>query len=428
MKLLVVGSGAREHALVRKLSGERDVSEIVCAPGNAGINRLARSVPVPADDPSALLALAEREDVAFTVVGPEAPLTLGVVDLFRRERRAIFGPTRLAAELESSKVFAKAFMARHAVPTAAYRVCRTLEEAHAALDEFGSPVVVKADGLAAGKGVVVAPDRPTAELAVRRTLVDRQFGAAGEQIVIEQCLDGREASFFVITDGSRAVALPSAEDHKRAFDADQGPNTGGMGAFAPSPLVTPAVRERVMREIVGPVLDGMRSEGRPFCGFLYVGLMLTSDGPRVIEFNVRLGDPEAQVVLPMLEDDLLPLLAAAADGNLPAHTCRLSDEPHVGVVLASGGYPEAYRTGFPIVGLDAAERLPGVHVLHAGTTERDGQIVTSGGRVATVVGRGADYGTAIRRAYAGVSQISFEGLHCRRDIGARALDPPEVDR
>jgi phosphoribosylamine--glycine ligase len=421
MKLLVVGSGGREHALVLKLSGERAVAEILCAPGNAGIDQIARTVAVPADDPRALLELVAREDIDFTIVGPEAPLSLGIVNLFRAEGRAIFGPTREASALESSKVFAKEFMARHGVPTASCRICRTIDEARRALDEFGVPVVVKADGLAAGKGVVVAPDRRTADDAVRSAFVDRRFGAAGDQLVVEQCLEGREASFFVVTDGTRAVPLASAEDHKRAFDADQGPNTGGMGAFAPSPLVTAAMSERIMRDIVEPVLAGMRAEGRPFCGFLYVGLMLTGDGPRVIEFNVRLGDPEAQVVLPMLDEELLPLLAAAAEGSLPPGACRMSSEPHVGVVLASGGYPSDYQIGFPIEGLEAARRVPDVQVFHAGTALRDGRVVTAGGRVLTVVGRGVDYGAAIRKAYEGVSKISFERMHCRRDIGARAL-------
>jgi phosphoribosylamine--glycine ligase len=422
MKLLVVGSGAREHALVAKLAGERAVTEILCAPGNAGIRTLARTASVSADDPRALLELATREDVAFTVVGPETPLSLGIVDLFRAENRAIFGPTREAALLESSKVFAKEFMARHRVPTAACRVCRTEDDARRALDELGTPVVVKADGLAAGKGVVVAPDRATSEDAVRAALVDRRFGDAGDQIVVEEFLDGREASFFVVTDGTGAVPLVSAEDHKRAFDADQGPNTGGMGAFAPSPLITPEMSDRVLKTIVEPVLEGMRSEGRPFSGFLYVGLMLTASGPRVVEFNARLGDPEAQVVIPMLDDDLLPLLVESAQGRLTTPRCRVSAEPHVGVVLASGGYPGEYQTGFAISGLEEAQRLPDVQIFHAGTALRDGRVVTSGGRVLTVVGRGPDYRTAIRKAYEGAAGISFDRMHYRRDIGARALD------
>jgi phosphoribosylamine--glycine ligase len=424
MKLLVIGSGAREHALVAKLAGERAVGEIVCAPGNAGIRELARTAAVRADDPRALVELARHEDITLTIVGPEVPLSLGVVDLFRAEGRAIVGPTREAAMLETSKIFAKDFMARHDVPTAEFRSCRTLDEARAAVDAFGTPVVVKADGLAGGKGVVVAKDGAEAAEAAHAALVLGRFGEAGDRIVVERFLEGREASFFVVTDGTHAAPLASAEDHKRAFDGDQGPNTGGMGAYAPSPLVTADMADRILEEIVTPVLAGMRKEGRPFCGFLYVGLMLTADGPRVVEFNVRLGDPEAQVVLPLLEDDLLPLVAAAADGSLSSRPCRLGRQPHVGVVLASGGYPGSYDTGFPISGLDEARRLPGVEVFHAGTTLSEGRVVTSGGRVLTVVGRGDDYHAAMRTAYAGVARVSFERMHWRRDIGARALREP----
>jgi phosphoribosylamine--glycine ligase len=308
------------------------------------------------------------------------------------------------------------------VPTARFVVCDTADAALDAIAQghLGLPVVVKADGLAAGKGVVVAPDRVTAERAVHDVMVDRRFGAAGERVVLEECLQGTEASFFVLADGETALPLHSAQDHKRAFDDDLGPNTGGMGAFAPSPLVTDTARQTIMTRIVEPVLAGLLQEGTPYRGFLYVGLMMTTSGPQVIEFNVRFGDPEAQVVLPMLEDDLAPLLAAAAAGTMGGATCRLRSHPHVGVVLASGGYPGAYQVGKPVDGTEAAEDA-GVLVFHAGTAIQDGRMVTSGGRVLTVVAGGADYAAAIARAYDGVSRISFAGMQYRKDIGRTAL-------
>lgn len=421
MKILVIGSGAREHALAAKLSAHADV---IAAPGNPGMAAVAELAAVDANDPHALLALAERESIDLTVVGPELPLERGVADLFRARAKRIVGPSRAAARLETSKVFAKEFMARHRVPTAQYRVCASADEALAAIrgDEFGFPVVVKADGLAAGKGVVVAEDRAAAEQAVRSMMTDRQFGEAGARVVIEEFMRGTEASFFVLSDGRTALPLSSAQDHKRVFDDDRGPNTGGMGAFAPSPLVTPDLQSRVMREIVAPVLDGLRAEGDPYRGFLYVGLMLTSIGPRVVEFNVRFGDPEAQVVIPMIEGDLAEVLDASARGALEGVRVTFSREPHVGVVLASGGYPGKFESGKVIAGLDAAADIEGVTVFHAGTAFKGGRLVTSGGRVLTVVGRGGDYAQAIQRAYEGVAKISFEGMHYRKDIGRKALD------
>ena len=423
MRVFLVGGGAREHALAWKLRRERAVRDLVCAPGNAGIARLARCVPLDVADPEAILDAAAREQVDFTVVGPELPLANGVADLFAAAGRPLFGPRKAAARLESSKVFAKRFMERHRIPTARFRVCETPADALAAVSggEFGFPVVVKADGLAAGKGVTVAPDRETAEAAVRAAMVDGRFGAAGASLVIEECLAGDEASFFVLCDGRRGVALPSAQDHKRALDGDRGPNTGGMGAFAPSPLVSPALARRVMADIVQPVLDGLRSEGPEYRGVLYVGLMLTRDGPQVIEFNVRFGDPEAQVVLPMIETDLAPVLFSAATGDLAAAEWRTAGDPHVGVVLASGGYPGAFESGYEIGGLAAAEALPGVVVFHAGSRLQDGRIVTSGGRVLTVVGRGRTFAEARDRAYAGAACVSFPHKHARTDIGMKAL-------
>ena len=423
MKLLVIGSGAREHALVWKLAREHQVDEVVCAPGNAGIMQAARCVPVEVADPDEILQLARQEAVDFTVVGPELPLARGVADTFAAAGKPLFGPSRMAARLESSKAFAKNFMARHSIPTAGFRVCASESEALAAVagDTFGFPVVVKADGLAAGKGVTVAPDRATAEAAVRAAMVDRQFGEAGAQIVIEECLIGQEASYFAICDGRRGIGLPSAQDHKRANDGDEGPNTGGMGAFAPSPFFTEAIQARVTRQVVEPVMEGLRAEGHEYRGVLYVGLMLTADGPKVVEFNVRFGDPEAQVVLPMVESDLAPVLLAAATGDLGEVSWQVTSDPHVGVVLASGGYPGKYDTGFPIEGLDAAKAEPGVVVFHAGSAGRAGVIVTNGGRVLTVVGRGATYADAIERAYRAVAHISFAGRHMRTDIGQKAI-------
>jgi phosphoribosylamine---glycine ligase len=423
MKVLVVGNGGREHALAWKLASERSVAEVVCAPGNPGIANVARIVDISAGDPAGLAAFAERERIDLTVVGPELPLDRGIADLFVSRGLRIFGPSRAAAQLECSKVFAKSFMARHGIPTASYCVCDSAASAHAAVTsgELGFPVVVKADGLAGGKGVVVAPDRESATAAVRAAMEERQFGDAGSRIVLEECLIGPEVSFFAICDGARAEALMSAQDHKRVFDGDEGPNTGGMGAFTPSPLVDAAMQSLIMKEIVDPVVAGLRQERIEYRGFLYAGLMLTCDGPKVIEFNVRFGDPEAQVVIPMIADDLAPRLAAAADGSLDRRPLAFRPEPHVGVVLASQGYPGAGPVGVPIHGLDAAAALDGVSVFHAGTARQGNAVVTAGGRVLTVVGRGDSYAAAIACAYAGVSKISFDGMHYRRDIGQKAL-------
>jgi phosphoribosylamine--glycine ligase len=426
MRVLVAGSGGREHALCWRLSADPGVSGIVAAPGNPGIGRHATLAAVDSGDPDALLALAERESIDLTVIGPELPLDRGVVDRFRAKGRRIFGPPRAAAQLECSKVFAKGFMARHGIPTARYRVCESSAAARAlvASGEFGFPVVLKADGLAAGKGVVVARDRGEADAAIRAAMDERQFGAAGSRLVVEECLIGPEVSFFALCDGTRAMPIASAQDHKRIFDNDEGPNTGGMGAFSPSPLVRPdddATVAQIMREIVDPVLRGMRAEGTEYRGFLYAGLMLTCAGPKVIEYNVRFGDPEAQAVLPLVGGELLPLLAAAADGDLGSRAVTLIRAVSVGVVLASAGYPGPVTSGAVIHGLDAAARVPNVTVFHAGTARRGDDIVTAGGRVLTVVANGADYRAAIDRAYQAASLISFEGMQYRRDIGRKAL-------
>jgi phosphoribosylamine--glycine ligase len=422
MKLLVIGSGGREHALVRRLS--RDPQNVVaCAPGNAGIARDVRVIPIDAGDPDALLAFVDREPFDLTVVGPELPLDRGVVDRFRDAGHRILGPVRNAARLECSKVFAKAFMARHGIPTARYRVCETSADAERVIAsaELGLPVVIKADGLAAGKGVVVAADAAEAVQAIRASIDERQFGDAGARIVIEECLTGPEASFFALCDGHSAIPLGSAQDHKRIFDDDRGPNTGGMGAFAPSPLIDSALEARIMREIVEPVLRGMRADGHEYRGFLYAGLMITCDGPKVIEFNVRFGDPEAQVVLSLIDGDLPAALAAAAGGSLGATSLALRGGAAVGVVLASAGYPGAVTSGVPIHGIDDARALTEVDVFHAGTAQRGADLVTAGGRVLTVVGRGRTFDEAIARAYEGVARISFDGMQYRRDIGRKAL-------
>jgi phosphoribosylamine---glycine ligase len=424
MKILVVGGGGREHALAWKLAGERSVREVLCAPGNAGISRLARVFPdIAATDVDALIELAVKEFVDLTVVGPEQPLEAGIVDRFSARRLRIFGPSQAAARLECSKVFAKDFMARHGIPTARYRVCDDAVSAHDVVDrgELGLPVVVKADGLAAGKGVVVAADAETAHHAIREMMEDRRFGAAGARVVLEECLSGPEVSFFALCDGARAVPIGTAQDHKRVFDNDQGPNTGGMGAFAPSPLVDAALERTIMRDIVQPVLAGMRSDGHEYRGFLYAGLMLTCNGPRVIEFNVRFGDPEAQVVLPGVADDLTPRLLQAADGQLSDIPVALRPEKHVGVVLASAGYPGSVKTDLPVSGLEQASSLPGVIVFQAGTAQRADGVRTSGGRVVTIVGRGASFADAIARAYEGVAPVSFAGMQYRKDIGRKAM-------
>jgi|SRR5579872_3261416 len=423
MRVLVIGGGAREHALVARLAADSEVDEIVCAPGNPGIAREARTAPLDVTDVNAALSLAARERIDLTVVGPEVPLGAGIADRFARDGRLLWGPTASAARLETSKAFAKDFMARHRVPTARFRVCMGSSEASAvvASGDLGFPIVLKADGLAAGKGVVIANDRAEADAAIAAAMTDRVFGSAGDRLVIEEHLTGPEVSFFVVSDGARAIPMGSAQDHKRIFDEDKGPNTGGMGAFAPSPLVDAVLEARVMREIVTPVVGGMAAEGHSFRGFLYIGLMLTAGGPKVIEFNVRLGDPEAQVVLPLVGEPLAPLLAAAAGGALRTDRVREERTKLTGVVLASRGYPASSSSGQPIAGIAAAEAIAGVNVYHAGTAMRDGRLVTAGGRVLTVVGQGSDFAESIARAYAGVMQITFEGMQFRHDIGRRAL-------
>ena len=423
MKVLVVGGGAREHALAARLATEPGVS-VLCAPGNPGIARELPVAPLVPTDPLAVLALAEVRGVDLTVIGPEAPLAAGVADRFLEAGRLLFGPTRAAAQLETSKAFAKGVMRQCAVPTARARVCDSAEAALSVVrgGELGWPVVVKADGLAGGKGVVICVDPAVAESAVRAAMVDGAFGAAGARVVLEECLVGEELSYFLIADGERYVACGSAQDHKRLLDGDRGPNTGGMGAFAPSVILTPDLEARIEREIVRPVLAGMVAAGSPFRGFLYCGLMLTADGPKVIEFNCRFGDPEAQVVLPLLEEPLAPLLWAASSGApLPARAA-FSRDVAVGVVLASQGYPAGPAVGHRIDGLErVAAECPDASVRCGAVAEQDGHLVTAGGRVLTVVGRAPAYADALRFAYDAVSRITFTGMQHRSDIAARAL-------
>ena len=428
MRILVLGSGAREHALAWKLSQESNVSHVLCAPGNAGIARAVRTEPVDVLDTGAVIRLVDREQIDLTVVGPEAPLGNGLADRFEAEGRRVFGPTRGAAQLETSKAFAKDFMQRHGVPTARYRVCTKAADALSAIrsGEFGDALVVKADGLAAGKGVVVAPDRATAEAAVEAAMVEKSFGDAGSRVVLEELLTGPEVSFFVVANGDNYVPLLSAQDHKRIFDGDQGPNTGGMGAFSPSPLMSEALQSQIEQAIVQPVLKGMSAEGNPFRGFLYCGLMLTPAGPKVIEFNVRFGDPEAQVVLPLLDSlsDLLTTSSGPQNLKTPKPQNPQTSRPSVavGVVLAAHGYPGDVRTGDVIYGLDDVARdCPEVQLFYAGVKQQGNELVTSGGRVLTVMATAPTYEIAIARAYEAAGKISFEGMQYRRDIGRKAL-------
>jgi phosphoribosylamine---glycine ligase len=426
MNVLILGSGGREHALAWKIAQSSRVARVLVAPGSAGMERVATCVPeVAAGDADAVLALATRERVDLVVVGPEDPLAAGIADRLRAGGFAVFGPSAAAAELEASKAFAKAFMRRHAIPTAAFAVFDDLAAARAHVRERGGPCVVKADGLAAGKGVAMCATPDEAERALVECMGDLRFGAAGTRVVVEEWLQGQEVSYYAIADGAHVVPLTGAQDHKRALDGDRGENTGGMGAYSPAPVFTAAVEKRVLEEIVHPAIRGMAAEGRPFQGVLFVGLMIDAAGtPKVVEFNVRFGDPETQPLVLRLDGDLVPLLDAAARGRLDEVGAPEWHGAAVCVVLASGGYPRAYETGRPITGIEDAERDPEVLVFHAGT-KRDaaGRYVTAGGRVLGVTARGATVEEAQRRAYAACDRIAFEGRHLRRDVAARAVAP-----
>ncbi|MEO6364594.1 MAG: phosphoribosylamine--glycine ligase [Luteimonas sp.] len=424
MKILVIGSGGREHALAWKLAQSPRVDEIIVAPGNAGTasETKCRNVAISAVDIDGLLALAEREGVALTVVGPEQPLVAGIVDCFRAEGRCIFGPTAAAAQLEGSKAFAKDFLARHAIPTAHYAVHTDVDAALAYVRAKGAPIVVKADGLAAGKGVIVAMTLPEAEAAITDMLAGNAFGTAGARVVIEEFLEGEEASFICMVDGATALPMATSQDHKRVGDGDTGPNTGGMGAYSPAPVVTPDVHARVMREVIQPTVRGMIADGVPFTGFLYAGLMIDGNGaPKVIEFNVRFGDPETQPVMLRLQSDLLDLVEAAIDQRLHDVQAQWDARPSLGVVMAAANYPGIPRLGDVINAWDAPD-VEGTKVFHAGTAVEGGHVVTSGGRVLCVCALGDSVVDAQRRAYAEVAGISWHGEFHRHDIGWRAIE------
>ncbi len=422
MNLLLIGSGGREHALAWKLRQSPLVERLCCVPGNAGIAREAELLRGDILSPREMAELAERVGARLTVVGPEAPLVAGLADEFQARGLPVVGPTRTAARLEGSKIFAKQFMRRHGIPTAEFAVCESLEEARTQLGRFGFPLVLKADGLAAGKGVVVAGDAQQAEEILARMLAGQLVGEAGRRLVIERFLAGEEVTFTVLADGRNFLALAPTQDHKAVFDHDQGPNTGGMGAYSDDAIVSESLHARILEEIVAPTLAGMAEEGTPFRGVLYFGLMITDEGPRVLEYNVRFGDPEAQPLMLRLSSDLVPLLEAAATGTLAGMTAEWRSGATVCVVMASGGYPGEFQRDKLISGLAEAERLPGVTVFHAGTRRReDGQFVTVGGRVLGVTAPGSDLRQAIERAYSAVAKIHFEGVHYRRDIGQKGL-------
>jgi phosphoribosylamine--glycine ligase len=425
MRVLLAGSGGREHALAWKLAQSPLLKALFIAPGNAGTARLRSdgaeisNLPIDAGDKNALIAAALERKIDLAVIGPEAPLAAGLADDLRAKGLAVFGPSQAAAQIESSKVFAKEFMRRHKIPSAKFTVFRDFEKALAYLRDLERPVVIKASGLAAGKGVII-PDNPLqAETALRRIMIDKEFGSAGDEVVLEERLRGPEVSLFVFTDGVTVKTTLPAQDHKRVFDGDRGPNTGGMGAYAPVPVCAPAMAEKISGSILKPAVDGLREEGRPFVGILYGGLMLTKDGPRVIEFNCRFGDPETQAILPLLESDLLEILTACATGKLAGLDIRWSKGSAACVVIASEGYPGKYPTGRTIAGLE--QNLPNSYVFHAGTKEQDGQVVTAGGRVLCVTGWGEDIAQALKSAYTAIGPIRFEGMHYRKDIGRRAV-------
>lgn len=424
MKVLVIGSGGREHALAWKASECAGVTQVFVAPGNAGtaLEAGVENVAIDALDIDGLVAFAREADVGLTIVGPEAPLVAGVVDRFEAAGLVCFGPSAGAAQLEGSKAFSKDFLARHGIPTAAYATFEDLAEAEAHIRAHGAPIVVKADGLAAGKGVVVAETEDEALAAVRDMLGGDAFGSAGHRVVIEEFMAGEEASFIVVADGERFLSFATSQDHKRRDDGDRGPNTGGMGAYSPAPVVTPEVERRVLERIIAPTIAGMAADGHPYRGFLYAGLMIDAAGdPRVVEFNCRFGDPEAQPVLSRLRTDLVALCAQAARGALEFDALDFDPRVALGVVLAAGGYPAEYRRGDVITGLDAAAAEDDVRVFHAGTRLEDGRVVTAGGRVLCVVGLGARVSDAAARAYAGADLILWQDVSLRRDIGHRAI-------
>ena len=427
MRVLIIGGGGREHALCWKIAQSEQVTKIYCAPGNAGIAQIAECVPLGVGDVDGLTRFATEHHIDLTVVGPEAPLMAGLVDRFEAAGLPIVGPASGPARLEGSKVFAKQLMQSANIPTAPFWVCRSLAEARACLDEFyrhhsaDTRIVIKADGLAAGKGVIVAKNSHEAATGVERIMGDRIFGASGDTVVIEECLIGEEASIMALTDGNAIIPLVPSQDHKRAFDGDLGPNTGGMGAYSPVPILPPDVVQTALEQIVRPAIHAIGALGIPYRGVLYAGIMVTSEGLKTIEFNCRLGDPETQAVLPLLESDLVPLLMGVADCSLHEHAAQWRSDASVCVVAASGGYPGDFETGKPISGLEQAAQTEGCLIFHAGSRLANGAVVTDGGRVLSVTGLGADVQTAANRAYAGLGCLHFDGIHYRRDIAAHTL-------
>ena len=420
MKVLVIGGGGREHALVWSLPKSPKVNEVVCAPGNGGIAQIARCIPVDVNSLAAMTQVVEAERPDLTVIGPEVPLALGIVDELTRRNLRVFGPTQAAARLESSKAFAKEFMQRHGIPTAAYAVCTSIEEVRAQLNHFTLPVVVKADGLAAGKGVVICETRIEAETAAAEMFSGALLGTTETEIVLEEFLTGEELSFFALCDGRHAAAIASAQDHKRVGEGDTGPNTGGMGAYSTDGLTTTAMRDWLTQNVAQKVVDGMASESEPFKGILFCGIMMTPRGPMVLEFNTRFGDPETQAILLRMETDILDLLNASIDGTANTLDIRMHPGAGVCVIAASGGYPGKYSAGKPIHGLPT-QAADNVVVFHSGTAIKDGELVTAGGRVLAITAMAPDLRTALALAYAQVAKVSFEGMQFRRDIGHRAL-------
>ena len=422
MKVLVIGGGGREHTLVWKLAQSKSVDKIYCAPGNPGIAQLAECLDLDVNNLEKLALWAKDHKIDLTVVGPEAPLVAGIVDVFKANGLTIFGPSGKAAEIEGSKIFSKELMEKYGVPTAFFKVCDNLAEAKAYVEEKGAPIVIKADGLAAGKGVVVAMTKQEALDALDEMMgAHHKFGAAGNKVVIEEFMDGEEASLLCFTDSKTIVPMIAAQDHKRVNDGDQGPNTGGMGAYAPAPVMTPELKQKTIDTILRPVVDAMAKEGRPYSGCLYAGLMIKGDSVKVVEFNARFGDPETQVVLPLLDGDLAQIMVACAKGTLSPDMVKWSDKSAVCVVMASGGYPASYKKGIPITGLKDAEAMADVAVFHAGTKAEDGKILTNGGRVLGVTAMAESIPAAQQKAYDAVEKIHFAGEHYRQDIAWRAL-------
>jgi len=422
MNVLIIGGGGREHALAWKISQSPRVSKIYAAPGNAGIARLAECIPIKADDIAGQRAFAKDHGIDLTIVGPEAPLSRGIVDEFSAAGLRVFGPTKKAAELEASKTFAKDLMKKYNIPTAAYEVFTELAPAAEYVRKQGAPIVVKADGLAAGKGVIVAETVGIAIEALETIMSRKAFGNAGDRVVIEECLVGEEASFMAFTDGKTVLPLASSQDHKRVYDSDKGPNTGGMGAYSPAPIVTNALEQRIMDEIMVPTVRAMEKEGRFFTGVLYAGLMIHNNAVQVLEFNARFGDPEAQPIMARLDSDLVEIIEAILEGNLGSMQISWKPESAVCVVMASEGYPGSYEIGRAITGLENADNRKDVIAFHSGTALKDGTVVTDGGRVLGVTGLGRSIADAIETAYAGVRDISFTGAHFRKDIGAKAVN------